>query len=226
MKSVLSTKILTRAQQELLLNAGLSFTHYNGIKIDFLNFELPKDDFDFLIFTSQNGVRSYIKKGGGLALKKAFCVGEKTKFLLEKNGYKVIEMGQNSSEIAKIITKNYKNSSFLHISGNLSLVELPNMLKKNNVRYVSLTGYETKPSPKKFDQLFDGVLFFSPSGVQSFTQHNKISGTALCIGSTTAQEAEKHTDKISIAKKPTVENVIVQAVKYFDSNPNLNLNKN
>ena len=39
----------------------------------------------------------------------------------------------------------------------------------------------------------------------------------FAIGQTTAEVLEKYTNKIIIAKKPTVENVIVKAVNYFAS---------
>lgn len=232
-KSVLSTKLLTASQQELLLNAGLRFAHYDAIKIEFLDFELPNANFDYLIFTSQNAVRSFLKKtkslpspwGEGLGLpagqagvRGTFCVGEKTKSLLEKKGLKVLETAQNSAELAEIIVESYQNSAFLHIGGNLKLDDLSTKLKKYNIRYIDVEGYQTELNPKKFERTFDGILFFSPSGVKSFTKQNKISGTAFCIGTTTASEARKYTDRIIIAKRTTVENVIVQAVKHFNQN--------
>lgn len=225
-KSVLSTKLLTASQQELLLNAGLRFSHYEALKIEFLDFELPIANFDYLIFTSQNAVRSFLKKtkslpslmGEGLGVRGTFCVGEKTKSFLEKKGLNVLENAQNSAELAEIIVESYQKKTFLHISGNLKLEELSNKLRENNIRYIDIEAYKTKLNPKKFERTFDGVLFFSPSGVKSFTAQNKISGTTFCIGTTTAYEAKKYTDKIIIAKKPTVENVIVQAVKHFNQN--------
>ncbi len=216
MKSVLSTRILTSAQQQLLLNASLGFTHYDAIKIEILKWELPQEEFDFLIFTSQNAVRSFMKNTQAFqrnALKNTFCVGEKTKILLEENGQKVIEFASNSVELAEIILKKYKKSSFLHITGNLRMDIIPQKLKENNVRYKEVLGYETKNNPKKFERQFDGIMFFSPSGVQSFIDENIISGTAFCIGDTTGKEARNYTENVVVAKKPSVENVIVQTVK-------------
>ncbi|NKI31079.1 uroporphyrinogen-III synthase [Croceivirga thetidis] len=213
MKSVLSTKVLTHSQQELLLNAGLGFTHYNAIKIAFLDFEMPEEDFDFYIFTSQNAVNSHIKAQPDFKQKEVFCVGEKTKSLLEENGLKVREIAENSLKLAQIILKRYQNNSFLHIAGNLKTKDLPTILTKYNIRYIEIEGYQTFLNSKVFNQQFDGTLFFSPSGVISFTKSNKLTGNAFCIGATTANEARKFTDKIIIAKKPTIENVIVQAVK-------------
>lgn len=223
--TILSTKVLTSTQQELILNAGLGFSHYNAISINFLKFSWPNEQFDHLIFTSQNGVKSYLQnkipsgsKNYGLEAKGIFCVGEKTKSLLEQNRLKVIEMAQNSLELAQNIAKTYQNRSFLHISGNLRTEDISKVLTENNIGYKAIMGYETTLECKQFDREFDGILFFSPSAVKSFTKMNRIIGTAFCIGETTAAEAQKHTNSIVVAKKPTIENVIVQAVKHFNQN--------
>jgi len=92
--------------------------------------------------------------------------------------------------------------------------EIPELLRKNNVSFTEVLVYKTVLKPKTFERTFDGVLFFSPSAVESFTKDNKLEDTtAFCIGTTTAAEAEKHTNNIVTATKPTIENVIVQVVK-------------
>lgn len=215
MSSILSTKILSASQKELLLNAKLNFVEYNAIKVEFLDFKID-EAFDYYVFTSQNGVRSFLKKTVRLSAvkNKVLCVGEKTKMLLEENGLKVIEMAENSSELSKIISKRYKNVSFLIFSGNLRRPELPKELKRNHIQYKEIIVYNTHLNYKVFKQEFDGILFFSPSGVQSFSKENSLkNNTAFCIGKTTAVEAEKHTNQVIIANKPTVENVLVQVIK-------------
>jgi len=219
--TILSTKVLTRSQQNLLLNAGLSYLHYDAIKVRHLEFELPKVHFDYLVFTSQNGVNSYFEhirnpsapQGQEPSIKGTFCVGIKTQSLLEEKGQKVLENAQNAADLGNTIIKKYKNESFLLVSGNRNLPTLPEKLKENNIRHKVIRTYNTSLNPKRFERDFDGVLFFSPSGVESFFQENNFSGTAYCIGNTTADEAKKYTSNYSIANKPTVENVIVQAVK-------------
>ncbi|MEW7289354.1 uroporphyrinogen-III synthase [Aquimarina sp. 2304DJ70-9] len=211
--SILSTKKLSFAQKELVLNSGLGFVEYNGIEIELL--EIKKDtQIQNAIFTSKNAVKAIIESG--INVSNCFCVGSTTKKLLEKNGQKVIETAQNASDLAKIIIKKHKNESFLFFCGNLRRNELPDLLQQNNIKVKEQVVYKTYLNSKKFDRSFDGILFFSPSGVQSYVAENSIKkSTVFCIGATTASEAKKHTDTIIIANKPTVENVIVQAVKYF-----------
>ncbi|GAA4275085.1 uroporphyrinogen-III synthase [Aquimarina gracilis] len=211
--TILSTKKLSASQKELLLNAGLGFVEYDAIKIELLKAEIP-ENVDNAIFTSKNAVKAVFDSETNIS--NCFCVGENTKRLLEKNGQKVVETAQNASDLAQILIKKYKKETFLFFCGNLRRNELPELLTKNEVRFKEQIVYKTHSNSKKFDRPFEGILFFSPSGVQSFVLDNNIDNSiAFCIGNTTASEAKKHTNNVIIANKPTVENVIVQAVKYF-----------
>lgn len=218
MKTILSTKKLNQSQQELVLNAGLALTHYNAITTKPLDFSLDLNNTTALIFTSQNGVLSFSKQFDSITYLKniifgIFCVGEKTKNLIQQLGASCLCCANNAYDLGQKIVKNYSHLSFVHITSNKARPELGTILTKNNIRYNKMVAYQTTLITKRFNSSFDGVLFFSPTGVQSYTNKNKIAGWAFCIGDTTANEIKKHTNKYIIAKKPTVENVLVQAVK-------------
>nr|WP_288933814.1 uroporphyrinogen-III synthase [uncultured Allomuricauda sp.] len=215
MKTVLSTKMLSLSQKELFLNSGLGLVEYDALKIEFLNVKIPLD-FTNYIFTSKNAVKAFLKqtKESDMSKFNTFCVGEKTKALLEENGLKVVEIAENASELAENIIKRHQNEKFVFLCGNKRRNELPDMLTKNNVQYKELEVYRTNPNPKRFQRDFDGILFFSPSGIRSYILENILENSTLfCIGETTAAEAQKHSKNIIIANKPTVENVLVQAIK-------------
>ncbi|WP_378180449.1 uroporphyrinogen-III synthase [Aquimarina sp. SS2-1] len=212
--SILSTKKLSTTQKELLLHSGIGFVDYNAIDIELLPIHFGQN-IENAIFTSKNAAKAI--QNSEFRIQNSFCVGENTKKLLEENGLKVIETAQNASDLGKIILKNYKNEQFFFFCGNIRRDELPSILKENNVQFKEVVVYKTHQKPKKFDRTFNGIFFFSPSGVQSYISDNIIGESiAFCIGNTTASEAKKHTNNIIVANKPTVENVIVQAVKYFD----------
>ena len=215
MKTVLSTKILTPSQKELFLNSGLGLVEYDALKIEPLDVKIPFNYFNY-IFTSKNAVKVFLNQSEGRekSTLRAYCVGEKTKGLLEENGFKVLEMAENASELAEILVKDHPNKPFLFLCGNKRRDELPETLTKNNVQYKELEVYRTHLNPKAFQREFDGILVFSPSGVRSYILENSLGNSTLfCIGETTATEAQKHSKNIIIANKPTVENVLVQAIK-------------
>jgi len=213
--TILSTKQLTFPQSQRIINSGLGLVSYNAIQIDFLKMQWSGQP-QHLIFTSQNGVASFLESSSSKLHEqvKAYCVGEKTKALLLENGIDVCATANNSQELGMLLVKTYSDTEFLLLSGNLRREDLPRLLKENNVRYKEVTVYNTTLTPARYERQFEGVLFFSPSAVQSHCSSNTLeNSTAFCIGPTTAKEAQKHTDKVIIANKPTIENVLVQAIK-------------
>ncbi len=215
---VLSTKKLSESQKDLLLQAGCSLVQYDAITISFLDFDIPENAAN-AIFTSQNSVRAFFEKkhpekAKTNFFKKAYCVGEKTSQLLEENGQKVSFCAKNSSELSDFILKSTKKDTFYYFCGSRRRDELPEKLKKGKMTLFEVKTYQTDLNPVNFDSIFDGILFFSPSGVQSFCSVNRIeTAIAFCIGETTASEAKKHTNKIEIANCTTIESTIAKTVK-------------
>jgi len=74
-------------------------------------------------------------------------------------------------------------------------------------------------SPVTMDADVSGVLFYSPSGIESYLEENTTDKVAFCIGETTAVEARKHFDKVEVANMPDVESVL-ELVNMYYSNPN------
>tara|TARA_R110002020_G_scaffold72209_2_gene185844 strand:+ start:3195 stop:3854 length:660 start_codon:yes stop_codon:yes gene_type:complete len=212
MPTVLSTKNLKENQKLLLLNAGISLVQYAAIKIDYLPIECPTN-IENAIFTSQNAVKAFFENVPSRAIDNCFCVGKKTKSMLEENGQNVVKMTEYASELADYLVKNHKNDSFQFFCGNIRSDEIPSKLKENNINFKEVEVYKTTLNPKKFERQFDAVLFFSPSGVRSFVSENKINNSkAICIGNTTASEAKIYTENVVIANATTVESVIAKAV--------------
>ena len=110
MPSVLSTKKLQLNQRELLLNAGCSFVEYDAITIELIPFEFPKD-IENIIITSQNGATQILTQE--MPTEHYFVVGKKTEALLSNEGLKVVEIAQNSAELAHFIAKDYKKAENL-----------------------------------------------------------------------------------------------------------------
>ncbi|RZL44749.1 MAG: uroporphyrinogen-III synthase, partial [Pedobacter sp.] len=187
---ILSTKKLLVNQKQFLLNANLSVVEADFIAIHNKEVSIDKVH-ENLIFTSQNAVLSVLenlKSSETLALlkqKNVFCVGLKTKQLLEENGFNVIAYTGYAADLAEIITLIYNKEKFTFFSGNLRRDTLPEALKSAEIVFNEIEVYETIPTPQKINAAFDGILFFSPSGVESFLKHNKITNQmCFCIGTT------------------------------------------
>lgn len=219
MRHILSTKKLSPSQRELLLNSGFGLVERNFISISFVDFALPEVP-DNLIFTSRNAVKAILDhpKLPVLQEKKVFSVGAKTSQFLIEHGFKVQQSADYGKDLAEKIVHDgaLAKDSFLFFCGSQRNPELPDRLRSAGVNLCELEVYQTSASPKKIDRIFDGVLFFSPSGVKSYCSVNDLEGSlSFCIGKTTASAAKKYTNHIVLASKPTIENVLVQVINYY-----------
>jgi uroporphyrinogen-III synthase len=219
---ILSTKILLSHQKQALLDAGFTVTEAHFIKTENVPFSLSfgegRGEADNLIFTSQNAAQSVLlhPKLEQLKTKNVFCVGIKTKALLEENGFNVDVYVDYASDLAEIITLIYSNESFTFFSGNLRKETLPKALKESKVNFNEIQVYETTLMPQKIKTAVDGILFFSPSAVESYLKDNKIKNEiCFCIGETTASSLEKITRNIIVADQPSVENLIEVVIEEF-----------
>ena len=217
MIQILSTKTLLNNQKQALVNAN-----FNVIEVDFIHtksqaFKLNEIN-DNLIFTSQNAVQSFLldPKSEDLKTKNVFCVGLKTKILLSENGFNVIAYTGYAEDLAEIITLIYANESYTFFSGNLRRETLPQALKEAKIKFNEIQVYETKLTPQKIKTPVDAILFFSPSGIESYLKENKIKNeTCFCIGTTTSSALEGLTKNIIIADQPTIEDVIEEVIAEY-----------
>lgn len=214
---ILSTKILTAPQKQELLKAHFEVLEADFIKTENQNFELKALN-DNLIFTSQNAVRSFFQhpKYETLKARNVFCVGLKTKILLSEAGFNVVAYTGYAADLAEIITLIYASESYTFFSGNLRKETLPKALKEAGVKFNEIQVYETTLTPQQIKTTQDAILFFSPSGVESYLAANTIKKElCFCIGETTAEALLKNTKNIIVADQPSVENVIEDVIEEY-----------
>lgn len=216
---ILSTKVLSNIQKQELKKANIDLVEANFIETQNISFKI-QDINENLIFTSQNAVHSVLSdpKSEELKSKNAFCVGLKTKILLSENGFNVVAYTGYAADLAEIITLIYANESYTFFSGNLRRETLPKALKGAGVKLNEIKVYETTLTPQKINSPVDGILFYSPSGIESYLKDNTIKNEkCFCIGETTAEALEKITKNIIIADQPTVEDVLEDVITEYSS---------
>lgn len=214
---ILSTKILSPIQKQELIKADFEVTEADFIKTENKKIDL-KEVNDNLIFTSQNAVNSVFQHADleKLKSKNVFCVGLKTKIVLSEAGFNVVAYTGYASDLAEIITLIYSSESFTFFSGNLRRETLPVALKEAGVKFNEIKVYETTLTPHKMKTKTDAILFFSPSGVESYLKENTIKNeNCFCIGETTASALDKITKNIIVADQPSVEDVIEDVITEY-----------
>ncbi|MCQ0111487.1 uroporphyrinogen-III synthase [Zhouia amylolytica] len=212
---ILSTKELTEQQRNMLEEANITVFEADFIKVKGIDFNCPRE-IENAIFTSKNSVKQISNRD--IAIKNSYCVGDKTEAFLIAKGYPVTEKAYQAKGLATKIINNHKEKEFIFFCGDRRREELPALLSEHGVAFKEIEVYKTEADSKQLFEEFDGIMFFSPSAVQSFTLKNHIEeAVVFSLGKTTEAEVKKHTNNIITANKPTIENVIVQVIKHFNS---------
>ena len=214
MKALLSNRVLEANQCDRLAQAGWSLTQYDAISI-----ELGPVAFEpgarIAIFTSRHAVRACfsgpdLKEAAGI---RALCVGEGTAALLRDRGIAVLEAAPNARVLADWIKSKYPDKYFVYYCGDQRLDIIPDTLNSLGMPWDEVVVYKTTLVKRAFDRSFDGILFFSPSGVEGYARSNAFGrAAAYCIGPTTAAAVRKHTERFKIADRPSVDAVIDLAI--------------
>ncbi len=214
---IVSTKKLSEKQKQQLLSADISIFEEDFISIQNKKFEIDSIN-DYLIFTSQNAVESVLrnKKIAEIKTIKCFCVGEKTKALLEDNDFEVIEYSDYAAELASNIFNHYSKNSFTFFCGTIRREVLPDALRLAEIKLDEIMVYETILTSHKIDFAPDGILFFSPSAIESYLQKNIVEDEiCFCIGNTTAEALKYVTTNRIIANQPTMESLVMKFIEYY-----------
>ncbi|SDB62573.1 hydroxymethylbilane synthase [Flavobacteriaceae bacterium MAR_2010_188] len=208
---IFSTKSLTEEQKRRFkLDVEVESTDF--IKINHTRISLPllKSEIKNVIITSQNAVESILSScpPEDLKFKNIYCVGRRTKRLIEKKIGKVTHSENNAVDLANYLVEYIEGTEATYFCSNIRLDELPSILKEGNIEIKEVEAYKTVADANKLDESIEGVLFYSPSTVYSFLEKNQPNIIAYCIGETTANAAREKFEDVRVAKVPTVESVI------------------
>lgn len=214
---ILSTKKLNVQQTERFQKAGIELLQSDFITSQPIDF-LYNGNSDLLVFTSKNAVKSIVKSTFFSDVKNVptVCVGHQTKELLENFGFTVLKAKNYAEELADFILEKFSGKKITHFCGNIRRPLLREKLQENNFDFTELIVYETVLSPHKIDNKVNGILFFSPSGIQSYLQKNAFhQEICFCIGNTTADALVIDKKQIQISQKQDIDAVVALAIEYF-----------
>ena len=229
MKTILST----RPVSESLLAEALS----KNIEIDTLSFiettpietievqqeiELAANQMATVVFTSMNAVDAVTAMLDGFVPEwTIYCMGYATKELV-KNYFgenAIAGTGDNAAELADEIIENEEPEEVIFFCGNRRRDELPGKLKKQQIEVNEIVVYQTENTQHKITKAYDGILFFSPSAVESFFTINKLPEHTIvfAIGQTTKETVGKFCkNKIVVSKLPGKDQLVEQAIGYLE----------
>jgi hydroxymethylbilane synthase len=209
--TVYSTKALTEGQRHLLNNnISVKSSDFIKVSVNRIPKTLLKSNLKNIIITSKNAVESLVTNFSPeeLQFKNIYCVGRRTKQLIEQKIGTVTHSENSAKKLADYLVDYMEGTEITYFCSDIRLDDLPNILADNNITVNEVDAYNTVYASLKVDDSTESIMFYSPSTVQSYISQNKPKKIAFCIGETTAEEAKKHFKDVRIAKVPTVESVI------------------
>jgi hydroxymethylbilane synthase len=209
--TVYSTKTLTEGQRHLLNNKiSVKSSDFIKVSVNRIPKTILKSNLKNIIITSKNAVESLVTNFSPeeLQFNNIYCVGRRTKQLIEQKIGKVTHSENSAKKLAEYLVDYMEGTEIIYFCSDLRLDDLPKILADNNITVNEVVAYNTVYASLKVDDSTESIMFYSPSTVQSYILQNKPKKIAFCIGETTAEEAKKHFKDVRVSKVPTVESVI------------------
>jgi len=178
---------------------------------------------DQIVFTSSHAVQAFalnLKESGLTAqTQQVFCLAGKTLNAVRRllNPKKICVAGDAFS-LAQLILDTGPTAPLSFVCGSRRRDELPELLKKHDIVLREVHVYDTLIEPKPVRLAYEGVLFFSPSGVEAFFQVNVLREGIVCfsVGATTANELRRLTNNsVIVAAQTSQESVLDSVINYF-----------
>lgn len=227
---ILSTAALEQSLLDMAADSGLELDSMSFIEIEAIRDGVLHDEIGALcteslnvVFTSVNAVRSIAgNKLGIIPDWKIYCTSGATARAVGEHISATLIHGTaaDAGALATMIaTDGVKDVVFF--CGNKRLDTLPQSLQETGVKVKEVVVYETTEMLQVITKQYDGILFFSPSGVNSFFSINSIPAQTVlfAIGNTTAAAIKEETNNtVVITGTPSKEQVVRYAIQYFENN--------
>ena len=153
-----------KQNKSILITADIDESLYEDLSKDnivekhgFINIDFNKNlnwhfSIEKAIFTSKNAVLSLLENGNYGNIKKVYCVGEKTKALLEENGFNVVLNENYSEKLAIELIKSVGTDKIVYFCGNKRKKHIENTLDPKKIDIVE--AYKNSVNPKFYKKSF------------------------------------------------------------------------
>lgn len=175
----------------------------------------------YVIFTSQHAVEIIAAELDGHQPDwRIYCIANKTAKLVEKYFGKESIAGTSAyaEDLADKIIEDGEAEELIFFTGNKHLPTLMDKLDEEGLYVQEIIVYQNTPASVTVEGRFHGILFFSPSAVESFFTANKISRATILFatGQTTANALQKaSTNPVIMAEQTGKEEMIQTVMDYY-----------
>jgi len=179
------------------------------------------------VFTSMNAVEAVPASSAPWRI---FCIGGATRRLVETKfgANSIAGTAPSASELAAVVLE-HRPSEVFFFCGDQRREELPGRLTKAGVRVHELVVYRTTQTPHTVKEVYDGIVFFSPSAVHSFFSVNSTTEKTIlfAIGKTTADTIHTYVNNpVITSATPEKEGLVRQLIDYYQRQKDARLKDN
>ncbi|HEY6901836.1 MAG TPA: uroporphyrinogen-III synthase [Puia sp.] len=175
------------------------------------------------VFTSSSAVEVVGPRvvASGVEAWSVFCIGGATSQTVVKyfGEDAIVDTAGSARELAERIIEVRPSGELFFFCGDLRREELPSLIREAGMELQEVVVYQTVATPREVGDDYDGILFFSPSAVESYFSANWISDEVVlfAIGPTTAGSIKKMApiNPIVIASAPEASVLIQQVIDHF-----------
>lgn len=175
-----------------------------------------------VVFTSMNAVDavSGCLSAGLTPPWKIFCIGSATQEHVRENFGEdcIAGTADSASALAAVIVGHSDIKEVVFFCGDQRRDELPKKLWDSGVRVKEHVVYHTKATPHTISKDYDGVVFFSPSAVNSFFSINTLPAATVlfAIGHTTADAIREWCiNPVIVSDSPGKTALLRQVIDHF-----------
>jgi len=226
--TILSTKRLKPALIRIAESAGIAVLQHDFIKtvsiVDENATHALSTVGEWLVFTSKQAVKIYsaFRKSASLNNPhKIYCLqGETMKAVSKLVNCEIAGVANDAASLSTLIVQEGRANSLSFICGKMRRNDLSTALRAAGVTIKEIPVYDTVYNGKPIGDSYKGLLFFSPSAVESYFQTNilPVALPSFCIGNTTAASFREHSNNpVIVAVEPSQEAMVEAFIKYFSN---------
>ena len=173
-----------------------------------------------VVFTSVNAVTAVCSLFSEPPPWSIYCMENATLNLVrtEFSEASVAGYASDATSLASKIIADKLSESIVFFCGNLRRDELPGLLQQNGIKVEQVVVYETQLTPVALNNKYNGILFYSPSGAESFFSLNKLGSdtTLFAIGETTAAALRRlSSNNIIVSQRPGKLNLVEAVIAHY-----------
>ncbi|HVZ56446.1 MAG TPA: uroporphyrinogen-III synthase [Chitinophagaceae bacterium] len=191
-----TTEVLQEVAQILLQRCTVVFTSMNAVEAVASDLQGHRPDWRIYCLGSATRQRVATRLGEGL----------------------IAGVASSAAELGRRIAQDGVDEELVFFCGNRRREELPALLREQGIEVTEIVVYETLDLPQRVETDYQGILFFSPSAVESFFSDNRVNAQTIlfAIGNTTATAIRRFCDNpVVVSELPGKDQLVARMIAYF-----------